>query len=191
LRLASRVPHDDRPAACDAVTLPGVTRSRCQDRAYYSPTRQYRSCADPPQLVDVADLASRHDMLRRHQAGRERYAVILIDDQGQKTGATRPLDRRPPIYFDDFASFMTQYRAASHGSVPKSHNGAALRGAAPPGGVHRSTVNRRSVTTSPRCLLLGYDVTSAITAVAVPTVDPTRTRAPQSGSSSGHRARLA
>jgi hypothetical protein len=119
LRLASRVPHDDRPAACDAVTLPGVTRSRCQDRAYYSPTRQYRSCADPPQLVDVADLASRHDMLRRHQAGRERYAVILIDDQGQKTGATRPLDRRPPIYFDDFASFMTQYRAASHGCRSK------------------------------------------------------------------------
>jgi hypothetical protein len=47
-------------------------------------------------------------MLRRNPADKERYVVILVDDQGQKAEATHPLDRRRPIYFADFASIMPQ-----------------------------------------------------------------------------------
>jgi hypothetical protein len=184
-RLARRAPP--------TTVRPLVTPSRRQDRCVYFPLPQHRAGVQQPQLVDVADLTSRHDLLRRHPADRERYAVILEVDQGQKTGATRQLDRRHPIYFDDFASFMTQYRAASHGCRSKIPQWSrterrSAAGCGPrkhgqsPLCYNVTSVVSCSVTTSPQPRLI---------AVPVPSVDPIRTRAPQTGSRSSHHGRLA
>jgi hypothetical protein len=90
-------------------------------------------------------------MLWRHPAGKERYAVILIHDEGQKTCQCRPLDRRRPIYFGDSASFMARCGAnVARLSFKRPTVIRHLEAPVAPVRVGERTVDRSAVTTSPQ-----------------------------------------
>jgi hypothetical protein len=85
----------------------GVTLSLCQDRG---DDAQHRLVLGHPRSA-TPRFVPWHEMLRRNPVGKERYVVILVDDQCQKTRAMHPFDRRRRIHFSDFARLWSQYPA--------------------------------------------------------------------------------